>query len=493
MMQPGSPPSAVPPPAPVPSTPAAPKQPSAAGPGFAAAATRAQREGRLLPAWQVALALLLLTAGLAALGAALGGVIGLTAAGGLGLLVTILGTYFRLGQVEAKPVAMKWPQPNAAALIAEAESQARLIRRRLWKGILLSAWIPLAYALVWLLLISALLALTLWAGPRLTDMHRDWTLLNFLSWPPYSRFLGYLGYLGAALFAMTAILLQYRIVSALREGRTLTRADIAMEFDRAMSHGGVVGSALAAATFTLVTVVAFGGSLAAIGSLWIAFGLAEPPVAYLLAVLPATLLFWAVLTPALATPALMVHRDPGWLSSLETSIGLCVLHPHMARAIFGRAAFWGLTVIRWPDAMWLLLAFVRQQEGPVSVLMRERRPADVIKELETTGDIHETALEDAARMIEQGRYLDALNICQMALRNNRLNAQAWEGVAMAQLHIGNQRSGREAVERILSLEPENPLGLELAAQLQQGLWNEGGALLQAARARCRQQIGQGIE
>jgi tetratricopeptide (TPR) repeat protein len=129
----------------------------------------------------------------------------------------------------------------------------------------------------------------------------------------------------------------------------------------------------------------------------------------------------------------------------------------------------------------------------VCSLLRERPQRDILREISDYQPAQESALRSADDFLAEGRYLDALNQYQMFYFKNPMHTGALERIVAAQLHIGNRQKAREALERLLILDPENEEARRRLEEVQQGRWSEEGDLFQAAQQRNKQVLGKGVE
>ncbi len=445
---------------------------------------------------------------------------------GVCICAIVLYGYLRLGWREAADVARALPPPDVRAVERESLESYLAVRRRAWTALGQSLVIALPAAEGILLVGGSIFAALAWRPLSGFELDAGW----LFSLSGLARMILFLVTSLLIASVLVALVAQFRLIQRIREGCILTWRAVAIEFDAALGTAGIFPTLLLSLLLLALAGLWFGfwieagRALAGLfdhGMSWAIasgagsgaapFGVATrqgAPGASGLSAAPAGAYSGAgawigfVVAAAGATPALfailgacgvLAMRDPGWLSGFEAGIGFARFRPAIALrlclCIAGRAT----SISRWPAALWLVLGVFENQMHLVSVLLRERRARDVMKDIEQLGLATEGALAEAGRLLEAGRFLDALNAYQMHYYKNPMSERALEGVARAQLCIGNPLRARQAVEKILILNPQNPVALRIKTEMEQGLWDENGALRRDAAARCRQPLGKGIE
>jgi hypothetical protein len=399
--------------------------------------------------------------------------------------------YLRLGRRMAAPVAEMAKPADVNECVREALLHYGRVRGRIWTALAQGTLLVLAYETV-ILLIGAGLTSFLYLPP-LPDNYDRITLQSLifvlLGWLGQTG--PYLLYFGISTGVFIWGVLQFRLLGRIREGIVLNWSKVANEFDLTVGTSGVLSSAV------------FGGILIGLAGVWVGLcmGVGFELDRYLrgdgrtgawMGLWLGIGGLWMLSVPLVYLFAIMSVRDAGWLSAAEASLGLTSFrrHPTLQTALY--EWMMSLTVFYWPAAMWLLLELVHREMPLLSVWLRERRVEDVRKDLENKASRHPEALMGAYQLLEAGRYLDALNAFQIAYAKDYQYTAALEGIVIAQLRIGNMIKGREAVERLLSLDPSHENAIRIMSEIQRGLWSEGGQLFEQARQRCTQHLGRGV-
>jgi len=409
-------------------------------------------------------------------------------AGGVGVVLLALWSYLRLGWRAARPVAEVLPPPDADHALAEALRRFRFVRKRAWSALARGSLLLLAYVAIILILGGGVFLI--YAGHRLGDVALSlgwWETL-----PTPARYAGYFVALGLVSCALIGLVFHCRVMMLVREGKSTRWKALSDELDRAIGHGGILATLF------------FAGLVAVILCGWMAlWGLAGIQVDHLagwntgfgvlIGLAAGAAVAWVLFMSAMFTFPVLAVRDPGWLSGVEASIGMLVLRRGVTWRAGLRATLLAASIYYWPAAIWMLLDFVDDQILLLSVLLRERDPRDVLKELDAQAPAQEGALRNADDLFQAGRYLDSLNLYQIFSYKNPTNLQGLEGIARAQLSIGNRQKAKEVLERLLMIEPMHPGGVRMMAEYQQGLWDDQGPLFREAHERCTQQLGKGVE
>lgn len=402
-----------------------------------------------------------------------------------------LWAYLRLGRRMALPVAAIAKPADVNECMKQALQRYGRVRGRMWTALLRGTMLVLAYEIVIVLIGGGLTCFTYL--PPLPENYDKITLPSLIF--VVLRWLGrtgpYVLYFGISAGVFIWWVLQFRLAGRIREGGVMNWRVVANEFDNAVGTSGVLSSAV------------FGGILIALAGVWMGLCMG---VGYVVdyhiqggGPVGAQTGFWLGLgglwllsMPLVYLFAVMSVRDAGWLSAAEASVGLTSFRRRSTFQTALGASMMGLTVYYWPAALWMVLEIVQREMPLLSVWLRERRVEDVRKDLEQQASQHPAALQGAYQLLEAGRYLDALNAFQIAYAKDYQYAAALEGIVIAQLRIGNLIKGREAVERLLALDPTHENATRIMSEIQRGLWTEGGELHEQARQRCTQVLGRGI-
>jgi len=417
--------------------------------------------------------------------------------GALGVASLALGWYLDLGWRQAAKIERFLDPPDPREAWREAAGGFFAAPGRVWGAIGRASLVLAGYLLLWTLVFSGVFALGM--GRHEESVRSPGALFALLTQSALCRYslLALLTGWGAAALMWGVIV--SRLVQRIREGRILSRREIARELDSAMGVAGFT-STLGIAFTALILLALWFPMWASAG--WIIegyvreqAGLAGAPGAAGLAagLAVGALGIWALgIVPCLYTFAILATRDPGWLSAMEASIGLARFHRRTHLAVTLRVTALVLSVYGIPLAAWMLLALVERQRPLLALYLRERRLEDLLKDLEAEGVTLGDTVSQFETLLAEGRYLDALNTLQILAFHDPMNVQTLEGIARAQLMIGNLAQGREAVERILRLDSSNALAARLMSEIEDGLWSEGGALLTRAQAHCTQRLGRGV-
>ncbi len=410
------------------------------------------------------------------------------ALGAIPVAVVALWSYLRLGQRMARPVAVEMAGFDAKQVRADALQSFRFVWRRTWSALIRGMLLLSLYAAAIVVVGGGVLVLAAWK--QLPDIALSlgwWETL-----PGVARYAGYFLGLGLAALVLVGTLYQFRILTRVRDGKWLRWRELGEELDTAIGHGGILST------------LAFGGVLAVASAGWLSgWALAGSAVAealggrsvtgVLVGLAGACVVGWFLCMPVIFTFAVMAIRDPGWLSAVEASIGVAVFRRRETFKTAAYATSLATSVYYWPVAIWMALDIIEQQELLVTVLLRERRPEDVARQIGEMTPAREGSLRRADQFLRNGRFLDALNLYQMVAFKDPMEARALEGIARAQLHIGNRLKAKEALERLLMLDSTHEAGVRMMTELQTGLWNEGGELFEEAKRRCTQALGKGVE
>lgn len=404
-----------------------------------------------------------------------------------GLLVFI---YLRWGWRLADPIARHIGKSDIQRIVSGSLASFGKIHRRLWAALLMGLVWPAIYAAPLLLLGGLLWVFGAIHHPLSLESGGN-DLADFNDWTWYGKLGFYLIYFSSCAVLLIAVVQQFRLVNRARQGGRLTWSDVSDEFDHSVGVAGVLSAAL------------FGGCMLGCVILWLwmpgsagaalASAVAIPAAAgWAAGILAGFAALWIFHTPIFTMFALLALRDPGWLSAAEAGVGMLRIRPRESMNLAIRGLTMLLTVYRWPAMLWMVLEFAEDQMPVLSVLLREKRPEDIEKQLNQDAPARSIALQGAFRTLEQGRYLDALNQFQIAYSKNIHLTDALEGVAMAQARIGNVLKAREAIERILAADPLHARAAQLMSEIHEGLWNEGGALFEEAHQKCKQPLGRGV-
>jgi hypothetical protein len=410
----------------------------------------------------------------------------ISAAGCLAILA--VAGYLHLGQRQSREVAKALPPPDVQQALAESLRTFRQIRGRVWAALFRGLLLISIYAFVILALGGG--AFVLSAGHRLPDAHLSigwWETL-----PGVARYAGYFTVIGLVVCVLIGILFQFRIVDRIREGGPVRWKDLVKELDVAIGRGGIFPTLL------------FGGAVTVLAAGWLgAWAIAGQEIERMIGISTGTGLFlglaiggvaaWLFSIPLVLTFGVLASRDPGWLSALEASIGVTLFHHRDMIAAALYVTLLAGSVVYWPAAIWFILSLVEDQLPLVCSLLRERPQRDILREISDYQPAQESALRSADDFLAEGRYLDALNQYQMFYFKNPMHTGALERIVAAQLHIGNRQKAREALERLLILDPENEEARRRLEEVQQGRWSEEGDLFQAAQQRNKQVLGKGVE
>ncbi len=396
--------------------------------------------------------------------------------------------YLYLGQRQSREVAEALPPPEVQRALAESLRTFRQIRGRVWGALFRGLLLLSIYAFVILVLGGG--AFLLAAGRRLHDARLSigwWETL-----PAVARYAGYFTVIGLVVCVLIGVLFQFRIVDRIRGGGSVRWKDLAQELDVSIGRGGIFPTLL------------FGGMVTVLAMGWLgAWAIAGQEIERMIGAATGTGLFlglaigsvaaWLFSIPLVLTFGVLASRDPGWLSALEASIGVTLFrHREMITTALYVTLLAG-SVVYWPAAIWFILILVEDQLPLVCSLLRERPQRDILREISDYQPAQEHALRSADDFLTEGRYLDALNQYQMFYFKNPLHTGALARIVAAQLHIGNRQKAREALERLLVLDPENEEARRRLEEVQQGRWNEDGDLFQEARRRNKQVLGKGVE
>lgn len=410
---------------------------------------------------------------------------------GLAVGAFCLWAYLRLGRRMALPVAQMAKPADVNECVKEAMQHYSRVRGRMWTALLQGTLLVLAYEAVILLIGGGLTCLSYL--PPLPEDYDKITLKSLvfvvLRW--VGRTGPYLLYFGISAGVFIWWVLQFRLAGRIREGVVLNWRKVANEFDNAIGTSGVLSSAV------------FGGLLTALAVVWVGLCMGVGyeldrhlrgggPVGARMGLWLGLGGLWMLSVPLVYLFTIMSVRDAGWLSAAEASLGLTSFRRRSTFQTAANAWMMSVTIYYWPAALWLLLELVHREMPLLSVWLRERRVEDVRKDLEQQASQHPAALQGAYQLLDSGRYLDALNAFQIAYAKDYQYAAALEGIVMAQLRIGNMIKGREAVERLLSLDPSHENAIRIMSEIQRGLWSEGGQLFEQARQRCTQHLGRGV-
>jgi hypothetical protein len=198
-----------------------------------------------------------------------------------------------------------------------------------------------------------------------------------------------------------------------------------------------------------------------------------------------------VVLPQLYVFPILTVRDCGWRRAFNASLDLVRLEGWNAVIKAFTVTVLALSVVGLPAAMALVLAWIDKGELLLSAALGEKSHGQLEAAADEQAGWDPGVLAPQFELLEKGRYLDALNGFQMHLLRHANDPKAWRGQSLAYLYMGHPRA-RESLERWASLEPESDEAAELLAQLNAGLWREGGALFQAAQQRCTQTVGRGV-
>jgi len=412
----------------------------------------------------------------------------LAGAGGCAVVLLGLWGYLRLGWRAARPIVRSLPSPDVGGIASNVLQLFPAVRGRIWsaltRGLLIVAAVVVGIGMVG----GGVFLLA--ARKRLSEF--AFNIVWWESLPALARYAVYFVVLVGVSCILIGLVFQCRIVMTVRAGKSTRWRALTEELDTAIGHGGFLPTLFFGAVVTL----AAGGWLV----LWAFAGGAvdystgvSSGWGWLAGVALGAFAGWGFLWCAMYTFPVMAVRDPGWLSALEASIGLTVLRrgPSLRAGLYatGLAA----TVVYWPAALWMLVDFVEDQLLLVCVLLREKDPREAKKDLEEQAPALEEALHQADQVFQKGRYLDALNAYQMYYYKNPLSLVALEGIARAQLAIGNRQKAKEALERLLVIDGTHPGGVRMMTELQEGKWDAQGPLFIEAQRRCTQHLGKGLE
>ena len=111
-----------------------------------------------------------------------------------------------------------------------------------------------------------------------------------------------------------------------------------------------------------------------------------------------------------------------------------------------------------------------------------RTPASIDRRTETTADI-----EEATRLANQGRFVEAARICEEHLRQHGPSANAFHLMALVRDATGNQSDASDYYRKALYLDPNHYEALIHLAFLMEKQGNTAGALVLRNRARRLEQ------
>lgn len=311
-------------------------------------------------------------------------------------------------------------------------------------------------------------------------------------WPRMCRW----GVLGAfateAILGASAMLAVFRVVAISRRTGRPPKDSVARHFGRALETLGPIRSIPFAFLFGVLLLTAGAVGLTVATMLEEGAG-ATGEVQLLAAVLAAMVVLWlgAVLL-VLYMPALFCYRDAGWAQTFEANFLLLWLERGKALRKALRASFWMLTIVRIPAAVALVLSTLDRKGELIAALMEEKPLKDAIFAVKDAIAARPTALEKPYQLLEEGRYLDALNLFQMFLRRNRTELRAVRGECIALLMLGNVYTARDRVEVWINLAPDDHEPQQVLEEIRAGLWSETGEKYREAKSRSIQEIGQGV-
>lgn len=319
----------------------------------------------------------------------------------------------------------------------------------------------------------------------------DWgfPLADPLKWPGSFKMAIFFGLFSVSCIGATTILTLFRVTQRMRRVGRLKRGEVAHEFGVALETVGILGTVGAGTLLTIALLVI----------LLVSFGVREILLQSLPSVIAALIqltvflsLTWSmVLFPGMYLFPIMTRRDCGWMKGFGASIQLVRLEGRIALVRFLIATGAALTLVGVPAALAILLAGLDGQDVMLAAILREKSKKELDQALTEEEAGRPAALEKPYKLLEAGRYLDALNGFQMYLRHNRDDLHAIRGESLAMLYMGNLRA-RESLERWERLEPGNPEAAQLLREFAEGLWKDNGRLFKAADAKCTQRIGRGV-
>jgi hypothetical protein len=336
-----------------------------------------------------------------------------------------------------------------------------------------------------LLLTSLPITLLLWVNASVREALAGGDWFPLLTEPLFHLSMG----AGVWILGVTLLGL-FRATARVRRSGRLAEATFWREIGYALESTALLPSLVwGCANLVICSVLVLIGSTAA--SLLLAAGWSA------WAVIPVVLFWflfgcWTLLfLPQMYVFCILARRDCGWLRATDVGVRLVGAEGRDAVVRGGLAALLSSTIVGIPGAIVLLSIALDRQEIVLAALLGEKTAKEVEIVLRSTEVQTGTALRKFHDLLDQGRYLDALNGFQMYRFNHPEDPAAIRGEALALLRMGNAKA-REMLERWARLAPGDSEAAELLGQLAAGEWGPSGARFLAADQRCTQRIGRGV-
>ncbi len=317
--------------------------------------------------------------------------------------------------------------------------------------------------------------------------------------PVLLRTAGFVLFAGAALGWLVMRGMLHRLAEEVAANGRVRRSWRAnRELDILVGNLGVWQTAVSFVFLVPAALVPLAGGATGVGALLYSVSEPEGPLFVALIAFSLTIgaaLLWAVLLLPLqwAVP-LMAEHDCGWLRGLETSTRLFALDPSRSLALGLTSFLYSLSGLGLPVSAGVLSEGLRSFGPIVQLLLKERterQTRNLVAEREDQAP-QPKAVRRGYELLDQGRYLDAVNAFQMVLLRQFAQPEAMRGEALGLLCLGNLGTARQRLERWRSLDAEDPEPARLLRELEAGEWSEGGEKHREARARCTQEIGRGL-
>lgn len=293
-----------------------------------------------------------------------------------------------------------------------------------------------------------------------------------------------------SILTTTFILATFRVVTRMRRIGRLRKREIWKELGLSLEKSGIAGNF----GYGLVTLLLQAIFLYA--ALTVANTLQEEGFPAPLAITAAAFIWGAVtfvvmLWPQIYLFPIMARRDCGWMTGFDASATLVSMEKgdSFLRGLLALGLI--LLVLPLPAGVTVLLLAAESRTLVLAAVLGEKTRKEVDEALDERVGARSNHLKKYFDLLEEGRYLDALNGFQMRLMKDREDVQAMEGQSLAYLKMGNPNA-RESLERWAMLNPEDPRPMDILEELAEGRWSEGGDLLKKAQNECTQQIGRGV-
>ncbi|MCC5875366.1 MAG: tetratricopeptide repeat protein [Candidatus Sumerlaeia bacterium] len=351
-------------------------------------------------------------------------------------------------------------------------------------------WKPLAA--VWGVTLGACIVLAMPALLLFWLAHRFTTsiaYIDILGWPPLFQLAVLFGLLLPGYTLTVAVELSFIMVQRVRRRGRYTRKsinrDLGMAIERTLGWATVPWLFALALAESVLILVAHGFYLVMLEYL-------EPFGAVVVAGAAFLFFNWLLVFPYLVWQfAVLVRRDCGWNGAWDASRALVLLESRGGLVKSAWSFFMIFSIVGIPGGIVLYLTTLERLDILLSAILGEKTRAEIQKALAEEEPWNPTVLQPYFALIDRGRYLDALNGFQQYLYRHPSDIDALRGQAIAYLHMGHPKK-REALERWNTEDPESAQSVELLAELNAGMWEEGGERYVAAQQRCTQPLGRGV-